>query len=91
MNSVTQKPLATAENGLHNDKVAILDAGSQYGKVSVFGHNKSLSVLGFDCFDRYFSIQFKRKLFLINHFLCKLFILILKAKSVWSKQISPCL
>lgn len=42
MNSVTQKPLATAENGLHNDKVAILDAGSQYGKVSLLFHRVSV-------------------------------------------------
>lgn len=32
--SVTNKFLSSTENGLRHDKVAILDAGAQYGKVS---------------------------------------------------------
>ncbi|XP_055858359.1 GMP synthase [glutamine-hydrolyzing] isoform X2 [Episyrphus balteatus] len=33
MNSLSNKCMSSTENGLHHDKVAILDAGSQYGKV----------------------------------------------------------
>lgn len=33
MNPATQKHFLPAENGLHHDKIAILDAGAQYGKV----------------------------------------------------------